>query len=120
MKKQLFLLVCVLFSTLIMSDGMSANIMDDRAIRLRAEEETEDLRSVLPVRAWLNDKTVCVSFYNLPESATIIITDAQGNAVITKQYQSPQTLSIPINEYGEYKMEICYGSKCLVGDFELK
>ena len=106
MRKTLFLFLCVLV-------GFSAfsKTADSRDIELRARQsDQEALRSILPVRAWQEENTIWVEFFNSPESATITVKKSGGNEVFSKTFSSPE-LS------GEYVVEITYGDIILSGEF---
>ena len=114
MRKTLFLFLCVLV-------GFSAfsKTADSRDIELRARQsDQEALRSVLPVRAWQEENTIWVEFFNSPESATITVKKSGGNEVFSKTFSSPELIQLPLTQLsGEYVVEITYGDIILSGEF---
>ena len=107
MRKTLFLFLCVLV-------GFSAfsKTADSR------ESDQEALRSILPVRAWQEENTIWVEFFNSPESATITVKKSGGNEVFSKAFSSPELIQLPLIQLsGEYVVEITYGDIILSGEF---
>ena len=51
---------------------------DDRSIALRAKTESKEPRSLFPVSAWIDSRTVSVSFMEKPDWATVVITMEGG------------------------------------------
>ncbi|WP_456088110.1 DUF3244 domain-containing protein [Parabacteroides sp.] len=113
MKKNYFLFLIIVWGLTFVSPViLSAKVTDTRDI---------ELRSLLPVRAWLDNRVVYVSFFELPAEATVSILDAEGNLVNVCQYQSPEVISFPIVEgEGTFRIEIKYDSNIFIGEFELK
>lgn len=99
MKRISFLILIIVWVlTFVTPSLISAKVADTRDIELRAKTDNgNELRSLLPVRAWLDNRVVCVSFLGLPEEVTVSISDTEGMLVDTYHYQSPQTVSIPNN-----------------------
>lgn len=120
LKKLILIFVYVLLSTCVMPDLVFAKVMDSRDIKIRAKTETNIPRSILPVRAYVDGQTVYVSFYELPEEATVTVVASQSGLAIKKVYQSPQAISISVEEVGEFQIEISYGPKAFIGDFVLE
>lgn len=114
MRKTLFLLLCMLVSFSIFS-----KTTDSRDIELRARQSGQEaLRSILPVRAWLEGNSIWVEFLSLPGCAVVTIKGKDGSDVITKIYESPKLIQLPsIQQYGEYILEITYGDTILSGYF---
>lgn len=117
MRKTLFLFLCMIV-------GFSAfsKTTDSREIELRARQaDQEALRSMLPVRACLEENTVVVEFFNAPENVIITIKDAEGSEVITETYSSPELIQLPLTQHaGEYVVEITYGNTTLSGKFSIE
>lgn len=122
MKKNYFLFLIIVWGLTFVSPViLSAKVTDTRDIELRTKAGNKELRSLLPVRAWLNNRVVYVSFFELPAEATVSILDAEGNLVNVCQYQSPEVISFPIVEgEGTFRIEIKYDSNIFIGEFELK
>lgn len=96
-KSHLFFLIIVWGLTFASPAMLFAKVTDTRDIELRTEADTDnELRSLLPVRAWLDNRVVYVSFFELPTEVTVSISDAEGNLIDVCQYQSPEVISIPI------------------------
>lgn len=114
MQKTLFLLLCMFV-------GFSAfsKTTDSREIDLRAKQsDQEALRSILPVRAWQEENTIWVEFFNSPESAIITVKKSGGNEVFSKTFSSPELIQLPLIQLsGEYVVEITYGDIILSGEF---
>ncbi|MCD7849947.1 MAG: DUF3244 domain-containing protein [Parabacteroides sp.] len=117
-KRLILILAYVVLSTWGVSDFVSAKIMNSRDIEIRAKEKKNIPRSILPVRAWVDGKTVCVTFFDLPNTATVRITNMENGEVLTKTYQSPETVSILLLN-GEYEIQITYGQDSFIGYFDL-
>lgn len=97
-----------------------ARTMDSRDIEMRAKKgEGSELRSIIPVRAWVDGKTVYVSFLENPEVAQITIVSKDSSFLIEEVYSSPQTISIPLESSGTFQIEIDYEEKAFVGNFVL-
>lgn len=106
-------------SVTLFSPHLLAKVADSRDIRLIAETQDKDARSVQPVRAWLDGTTLQVSFLNSPASVTIRVTDPQGAIVKEVVVVSPQYVQIPIEECsGLFRIEIVYTGTHLYGEFE--
>lgn len=123
MKRISFLFLIIVWGlTFVTPSLLSAKVADTRDIELRAKTDNgNELRSLLPVRAWLDNRVVCVSFLGSPEEVTVSISDTEGMLVDTYHYQSPQTVSIPITEgIGMFRIEIECDSNIFNGEFELK
>ena len=94
---------------------------DDRAIALRAKTENRDIRSLLPVSAWIDCPTVYVSFIENPDEATVVITNVESGESVTESYVTPETVAIPLElSAGSCEIEIYYDDKVFVGEFELE
>lgn len=120
LKKLILIFIYVLLATWTLPDLTFAKIMDSREIEIRAKEKKNDPRSLFPVRVWLDGKTVYVTFYELPSTATVTIIKMQNGNDMTTTYQSPQTISLFLDELGEYEIQISYSSKEFVGNFDLE
>lgn len=121
MKNLLFIIICsVICSFCLISEQAYGRTMDISDIILRAKIENEDLRSIASVDAWLNDRAVYVRFYDVPQTVTILITNIEGEPIMTNTYSSSQIISIPVNEEGKYQIEIHVDFKVYTGVFELK
>lgn len=104
-----------------MPDFVFAKVTNSRDIEIRAKKETGgEPRSLVPVQAWVDENTVHVSLIEHSDAVTVTIASVDGRFFVKEIYQSPQTISIPIEEIGEFQIEISYGEKVFVGDFELK
>lgn len=114
MRKTLFLLVCMLvaFSTF-------SKTTTSRDIDLRARHaDDRPLRSIIPVRAVLDEDIISVEFLDSPKDAVIRITDADGNEILSKAYTYPQLVQLPINQkVSIYTIEITLGEICFSGYF---
>lgn len=118
MKRRIFLIICIFCSVTLFSPHLLAKVADSRDIRLIAETQDKDARSVQPVRAWLDGTTLQVSFLNSPASVTIRVTDPQGAIVKEVVVVSPY-VQIPIEECsGLFRIEIVYTGTHLYGEFE--
>ena len=121
LKKLMLIFVYVLLSTWIIPDFAFAKVTNSRDIEVRAKEKTGgEPRSLVPVRAWVDENTVYISLIEHSDAVTVTIAWVDGSFFIKEIYQFPQTISIPIEEIGEFQIEISYGEKVFVGDFELK
>lgn len=120
-KSHLFFLIIVWGLTFASPAMLFAKVTDTRDIELRTEADTDnELRSLLPVRAWLDNRVVYVSFFELPTEVTVSISDAEGNLIEVCQYQSPEVISIPIVKgTGTFKIEIECDSSIFIGEFKL-
>lgn len=64
MKKNYFLFLIIVWGLTFVSPViLSAKVTDTRDIELRTKAGNKELRSLLPVRAWLNNRVVYVSFF---------------------------------------------------------
>ncbi|WP_299363456.1 DUF3244 domain-containing protein [uncultured Parabacteroides sp.] len=118
-KNNFFLLVIVWVLTFVFPVMLSAKATDTRDIELRAKTGNKEIRSLLPVRAWLDNRVVYVSFFELPTEVTVSISDAEGNLIEVCQYQSPEMISIPIVKgTGTFKIEIECDSSIFIGEFK--
>lgn len=121
LKKLMLIFVYVLLSTWIIPDFAFAKVTNSRDIEVRAKEKTGgEPRSLVPVRAWVDENTVYVSLIEHSDVVTVTIASVDGCFFVKEIYQFPQTISIPIEEVGKFQIEISYGEKVFVGDFELK
>ena len=121
LKKLMLIFVYVLLSTWIIPDFAFAKVTNSRDIEIRAKKEKGgEPRSLVPVQAWVDENTVYVSLIEHSDAVTVTIASVDGSFFVKKIYQFPQTISIPIEEIGEFQIEISYGEKVFVGDFELK
>lgn len=120
LKKLVLIFIYVLLATWTLPDLAFAKIMDSREIEIRAKEEKNNPRSLFPVRAWVDGNTIYVTFYELPSTATVTIIKMQNGNDMTTTYQSPQTISLFLDELGEYEILISYNSKEFVGNFDLE
>ena len=94
---------------------------DDRAIALRAKTESKEPRSLFPVSAWIDCRTVYVSFIENPDEATVVITNVESGESVTESYVTPETVAIPLElSAGSCEIEIYYDDKVFVGEFELE
>ena len=72
------------------------------------------------MRAWVDGQMIYVSFWDLPSTATVIITNVESGESITKSFLSPETVSVPINnENGTYEIQISYEEKVFTGEYKL-
>ena len=115
-KNYFFLLVIVCGLVFVSPTVLFAKVMDTRDIELRTESDTDnELRSLLPVRAWIDNRIVYVSFFELPAEAT------NGRLIDECYIQSPEVISIPVKEReGIFEIVIKCGSNIYIGSFELK
>lgn len=121
MKNLLFIIISILICLFcLISEQAYGRTMDISDIILRAKTENEDLRSIASVHAWLNDRTVYVGFYDVPQTVTILIISIEGEPIVANTYSSSQLISIPVNEVGKYQIEIHVDFKVYTGVFELK
>ncbi len=121
MKKQLFILICsIVCSSFLISEQIYAKTMNTREIKLKANREKEDVRSIPPIYAWQDSQTVYISFYNHPQIVSVTIMDMTGEVIVTNTYQSPLRISILVYTKGKYQIEIHADSKIFTGMFELK
>ena len=94
---------------------------DDRSIALRAKTESKEPRSLLPVSAWIDSRTVSVSFMEKPDWATVVITNVETGECVTESYTTPETVAIPLElSAGSCEIEIYYDDKAFVGEFILE
>ena len=120
LKKLILIFIYVLLATWTLPDLTFAKIMDSREIEIRAKEKKNDPRSLLPMRAWVDGQMIYVSFWDLPSTATVIITNVESGESITKSFLSPETVSVPINnENGTYEIQISYEEKVFTGEYKL-
>lgn len=120
LKKLILIFIYVLLATWTLPDLTFAKIMDSREIEIRAKEKKNDPRSLFPVRAWVDGQMIYVSFWDLPSTATVIITNVESGESITKSFLSPETVSVPINnENGTYEIQISYEEKVFTGEYKL-
>lgn len=64
MKRNCFLLLIFIgVMTWVAPVLLSARVTDTRDIELRAKTGNKELRSLLPVRAWMDNRVVYVSFF---------------------------------------------------------
>lgn len=123
MKRISFLILIIVWVlTFVTPAIVFAKVADTRDIELRAKTGNRELRSLPPVRAWIDNQTVYVSFLDLPSTATVVITNTENSETQTMSFSFPQTVSIPISQESgeEYEIQISYDSKSFVGNFELK
>ena len=115
----LFLItVCVL--TFVSPFLLSAKVTDTREIELKTKYGDKELRSLPPVRAWIDNQTVYVSFLDSPETATVIITNVKNGESVTTSFSSPQTVFIPVSHKdGVYEITVDYAGKSFIGEFEI-
>lgn len=109
--------MCSFFLTL---EQSYAKTMDTREIRLKANQEKDDVRSIPSIYAWLDGQTVYISSYDQSKTVSVIITDMEEEVVVTNTYSSSQVISIPIDKVGKYQIEIHVDSKVYTGVFELE
>ncbi len=121
-KNYFFLLVIVCGLVFVSPTVLFAKVMDTRDIELRTESDTDnELRSLLPVRAWIDNRIVYVSFFELPAEATVSVLDTNGRLIDECYIQSPEVISIPVKEReGIFEIVIKCGSNIYIGSFELK
>lgn len=114
MRKAFFLFVCMLVALNTFSKTTTA-----RDIELRARHaDDEALRSIIPVRAMLDEDILSVEFWDSPKDAVIRITDADGNEILSKAYTYPELVQLPINQkVSIYTIEITLGEICFSGYF---
>lgn len=117
MKKVIILFVCM-FVTF---SGFSKT-SNSRDIHLRARDaDQEALRSILPVRATLDENTIQIEFFDSPENVVVKITDATGKEILTSAYSSPRLVQLQVNQdVNDYVMEIIYDETCLYGEFVIE
>lgn len=121
MKKLLFIFICsIVCSSFLTPERIYAKTADTQEIELLTETEKNDVRSIYPVHALLDGQTVYILFHDQPETASVAITNMEGEAILANTYPSPQTISIPFYKPGKYQIEIHLGSKVFTGTFELK
>lgn len=100
---------------------LSAKVMDTRDIELRTKANNEDLRSLLPVRAWVDNRIVYVSFLGLPEKINISIFDEEGNLIEVYNSQLSQMVSISLEgKYGRFQIEIDCDLDLFIGYFQVE
>lgn len=121
MKRISFLfLITVWVLTFVSPSLLSAKVTDTREIELKTKYGDKELRSLLPVRAWIDNQTVYVSFLDSPETATVIITNVKNGESVTTSFSSSQTVFIPINnENGTYEIQISYEEMVFTGKYKL-
>lgn len=121
MKKRLFSFLFFAWVWAFVSPIMlSAKVMDTRNIELRTESDTDnELRSLLPVRAWIDGNTVYVSFLGSPAHTDISITSVKGGMCQIEAYSFPKVVTIPVTGTGMFKIEISYDNNLFVGNFKL-
>ena len=95
---------------------------DDRRIALRAKTTHGSTpRSLFPVSAWIDCRTVYVSFIENPDEATVVITNVESGESVTESYVTPETVAIPLElSAGSCEIEIYYDDKAFVGEFILE
>ncbi|RHO63792.1 DUF3244 domain-containing protein [Parabacteroides sp. AF48-14] len=121
MKRISFLfLITAWVLTFVSPSLLSAKVTDTRDIELRAKYGDKDLRSLLPVRAWIDNQTVYVSFLDSPETATVIITNGENGESVTTSFSSLKTVLITLGDKGKYRIEINYGTEVFEGNFNIK
>lgn len=122
MKRIYGLLWVMLIGIFLVPSNMYGDCMaTSREIDIRAgHDHKHDLRSVLPVRATIDESTVTVFFYDSLPEVTIIIRNAEGTVVSEAVYQSPSVVQIPVTAgKGDYKIEITYPDMYLHGEFTI-
>lgn len=121
MKRIYALLLVVLIGMVLVPNDTYGRTTTSRDIDMKAGQEDKlDLRSVLPVRATINESTVTVFFYDSLPEVTIIIRNAEGTVVSEAVYQSPSVVQIPVTAgKGDYKIEITYPDMYLHGEFTI-
>lgn len=121
MKRIYSLLLVVFIGLFLIPNNMYSRTTASRDIDIKAGQEHKlDLRSVLPVRATINESTVTVVFYDSLPEVTILIRNAEGTVVSEEVYQSPSAVQIPVTAgKGDYKIEIVYADMYLYGDFTI-
>lgn len=121
MKRIYSLLLGVFIGLFLIPNNMYSRTTASRDIDIKAGQEHKlDLRSVLPVRATINESTVTVVFYDSLPEVTILIRNAEGTVVSEEVYQSPSAVQIPVTAgKGDYKIEIVYADMYLYGDFTI-
>ena len=99
----------------------SAKVTDQRDIELRTKAGNKELRSLPPVRAWIDNQTVYVLFLDLPSTATVVITNTENSEIQTMSFSFPQTVSILMSQEssGGYEIEISYEEKIFTGEFKM-
>lgn len=117
MKKAIILFVSMFFVFFTF-----AKTQTSRDIHLRAKQAGQEaLRSVLPVRAYLDRNTILVEFFESQENVVITIKDTSDKTVITETYDSPELVRLQLTPLsGEYLVEITYDNTCLTGEFTLE
>lgn len=119
LRKLILIFIYVLLATWTLPNLVSAKIMNTHEIEILAKEEKNDPRSLFPVRAWVDEHVVCVSFMEVAEVVTVIVTNTKNGEVSTTIHSSPKIVSVPLSG-GMYEIEISYGSKSFIGDFEIE
>lgn len=121
MKRIYALLLVMLIGMVLVPNDMYGRTTASRDIDIKAGQEHKlDWRSVLPVRATIDESTVTVFFYDSLPEVTIIIRNAEGTVVSEAVYQSPSVVQIPVTAgKGDYKIEITYPDMYLHGEFTI-
>lgn len=122
MKKNYFLFLIIVWGLTFVSPViLSAKVTDTRDIELRTKAGNKELRSLPPVRAWIDNQTVYVLFLDLPSTATVVITNTENSEIQTMSFSFPQTVSILMSQEssGGYEIEISYEEKIFTGEFKM-
>lgn len=121
MKRIYCLLLVVIIGAIIAPNDVCGRTTASRDIDIKAgHDHKHDMRSVLPVRATIDESTVTVFFYDSLPEVTIIIRNAEGTVVSEAVYQSPSVVQIPVTAgKGDYKIEITYPDMYLHGEFTI-
>lgn len=120
MKKNYFLFLIIVWGLTFVSPVMlSAKVTDTRDIELRTKTDNgNELRSLPPVRAWIDNQTVYVLFLDLPSIATVVITNVETGGSVTTSFSSQKMLSVSLEEKGKYRIDINYDSEFFEGNFK--
>ena len=115
----LLLMVFLLWNLCSFSFSLSAKITDTKDIELAAKGRgSEDQRSLLPVRAWVENQKVYVTFADVPSVATVTIANLNSGEQLVETYVSPTTVCIPVaSATAPYTITICYGDLLFSGEF---
>ncbi|RHJ85307.1 DUF3244 domain-containing protein [Parabacteroides sp. AM08-6] len=119
MKKHLFIIIA-LCSSIFGLQNISAKVATTKDIELHAKEANQPTRrSVLPVRAWLENTKVCVSFLDPSLEVSIKIMNSDGIVVEEIVAKSHQYVQISMYGYsGSYTIEVSYGDTIFCGLFK--
>lgn len=117
MKRTIILLWCMLIAF-----SAFSKVLDTRDIYLKAKKANNGaLRTITPVKAFLEGNTVFIKFLDSPDNVIITMKDSQGSEIATEVYKSPQFIQFQTLQLsGSYTLEITYADTCLYGDFVIE